>query len=247
MEIDVTFNFIDDTPCFWNNFWKDDYGIGGGGNDPDSASPTLQTYHSLLWSKPLPNGEYMKLCVGNNNYNYLMWKEFRFGSDSILTSFRYARYRSMLEKVANQTRDYKVFIEDFLKHSCTIGGNIIFPKTYSINRYRGLNRLISNRWDLTLECIRRFYLKQESPLCNVLLKNKDFFDLFIDFKGYVDFFFLQDCVSPDYETVIKWIDNDDFKENPLPKSVEDYFLWINKQLEFVKKRNNRIKNYLLLK
>lgn len=247
MEIDVRFNFIDDTPCFWNNFWKDDYGIGGGGNDPDSASPTLQTYHSLLWSKPLPNGECMKLCVGNNNYNYLTWKNFRFGSDSILTSFRYVRYRSMLEKVATQTRDYKVFIEDFLKQSCTIGGNIIFPKMYSINRYRGLNRLISNRWDLTLECIRRFYHQQKSPLYKILLKNKDFFDLFIDFKGYVDFFFLQDCVSPDYETVIKWIDNDDFKENPLPKSEEDYFLWINKQLDFVKKRNKRIENSLLLK
>ncbi len=39
--IDVTFNMFSDTPE---------------GKDPDSYSPTLRSYHKLLWSKPLPNG-----------------------------------------------------------------------------------------------------------------------------------------------------------------------------------------------
>lgn len=30
-----------------------------------------------------------------------------------------------------------------------------------------------------------------------------FFNLFIDFKGYVDFFFLQDLVSNDYKQVLE--------------------------------------------
>ena len=65
IETDVTFNFIDDTPIFWNDFWQDDYGIGIGGNDPDLASRTLQSYRGLLCSKPLLTGEYMRLSNDN--------------------------------------------------------------------------------------------------------------------------------------------------------------------------------------
>lgn len=246
MMIDVNFDFTTDTPGYWENFWKDECGIGGGANDPDASSKTLQSYHSLLWSKQLPNGQYMKLSKGNG-YNYLTWDRFRFGSDSILASFRYVKYRRMLDEVRKAIPNYKIFIENFLRSSYTIGGSIIFPKGDSLNRARGCNPLIKDRWDLTLECIRRYYNNEKSPLYDVLLKNKDFFDLFVDFKGYVDFFFLQDCVTSDYNAVIKWIDNDNFMENPLPKSVDDYILWINKQLEFLKKRNKRIENSLIAK
>ena len=41
LKIDTDFDFRDDTP------------IGG---DPDRYSPTLRSYHKLLWSKPLPSG-----------------------------------------------------------------------------------------------------------------------------------------------------------------------------------------------
>lgn len=53
--------------------------------------------------------------------------------------------------------------------------------------------LISDRWDLTLECIRRYYNGEDSPLYNVFLNDKAFFDLFVDFKGYVDFFPASGC------------------------------------------------------
>ena len=75
---------------------------------------------------------------------------------------------------------------------------MIFPKhPSSMNQNKGTNRKISDRWDLTLECIRRYYNGEESPLYKTINRDKEFYDLFVDFKGYVDFFFLQDCVSED--------------------------------------------------
>ena len=35
-----------------------------GGKDPDYASPTLRSFHQLLWSKLLPNGMMMK-CINH--------------------------------------------------------------------------------------------------------------------------------------------------------------------------------------
>lgn len=238
MNIDITFDFTTDTPKYWDNFWNDNV-LGGGGADPDAVSKTLQIYHQLLWSKPLPNGEHMNLVSGKGS-NYLTWKNFRFGSDSILASFRYVRYREMLEEVSKTIPKYKEFIESFIHKTYTIGGSIIFPKENSINRARGVNPFIKDRWDLTLECIRKYYKNEDSPLYETLVMNKEFFDLFVDFKGYVDFFFLQDCVSEDYKTVIFWIGDGDLSKNPMPKSVDEYLLWIDKQLDFVSKRNKRI-------
>ena len=75
-----------------------------------------------------------------------------------------------------------------------------------------------------------------------LVQDKDFFDLFVDFRGYVDYFFLQDCVSDDYSEVVRWIGNKWFDKNPLHKSVEEYLKWIDLQMEFLQKRNMRIAN-----
>lgn len=238
MKIDVAFDFTSDTPNYWNDFWHDSI-LGGSGGDPDAASKTLQAYHHFLWNKPLPNGEHMNLKKGGH-FDYLTWKNFRFGSDSILASFRYIRYRKMLEEVAKTLPNYHNYIENFIHRTYTIGGSIIFPKENSINRARGVNPFIKDRWDLTLECIRKYYKNEYSPLYETLVKNKDFFDLFIDFKGYVDFFYLQDCVSADYKSVVFWIGDGDLSENPLPKTVDTYLIWIEKQLDFVSKRNKRI-------
>lgn len=236
--IDIHFDFTTDTPYYWEDFWNDPV-LGGFNSDPDCTSKTLQRYHSLLWSKPLPNGQTIDLTIGNGS-KYLTWDQFRFGSDSIVASFRYVRYRSILEQVAQTIPNYQVFIENFLHKAYTIGGAIIFPKDNSFNCARGCNAKIKDRWDLSLECIRRYYNNEKSPLYDNLLKNKEFFDLFLNFKGYVDFFFLQDCVSADYSTVYQWIKNDNFNESPMPKNVEEYLQWIEKQLEFVEKRNMRI-------
>lgn len=241
--IDVHFDFTTDTPYYWDTVWNDHLGYGGTGKDPDAASKTMQLYHSLLWSKPLPNGQKMELVIGSGS-RYLTWNQFRFGSDSIIASFRYKRYRDKIEQVYQTLPNYRVFMEDFIRRSYTIGGSIIFPKTNSFNCARGRNHSIKDRWDLSLECIRRYYNNEDSPLYENLKKNKEFFDLFLDFKGYVDFFFLQDCVTEDYSAVIQWLDHKDFSEPPLPKTVDEYLHWMERQLEFVEKRNKRIETSL---
>jgi len=64
-------------------------------------------------------------------------------------------------------------MDQFFSTCSTIGGYIIFPakqvdKKMTINASRGLNRKIKDRFDLTLECIRLFYSKEDSPLSDTL-------------------------------------------------------------------------------
>ncbi len=108
--IDVNFDFTTDAYGYWDGFWERNEGLGGGGADPDTNSPTLQSYHSRLWSKRLPNGDSMKLQMGIGP-KYLTWKNYRFGSDSIIVGFRYKRYRYMIEQVMRQVEDYKQYYE----------------------------------------------------------------------------------------------------------------------------------------
>ena len=165
--IDTTFDFRLDTPA---------------GNDPDKYSQTLKTYHQLLWSKTLPNGEVMKLEQGKGLY-YLTWKDFDFGSDSIIVELRYKKYQHIIDKVAEIVGDLDLYYEKLLCRSYTIGGMIIFPKhVNSMNQRRGIDDKISDRWDLTLECIRRHYAREESPLTSIIESDNDFYDLFVDFK-----------------------------------------------------------------
>ena len=85
MFIDTSFDFTMDSPNYWDGFWENRGGLGSGGSDPDSSSKTLQLYHKTVWSKELPCGERMELVCGAGPY-YLTWKDFRFGSDSIIVS-----------------------------------------------------------------------------------------------------------------------------------------------------------------
>ena len=67
---------------------------------------------------------------------------------------------------------------------------MIFSKRpMGINLARGMSQYVKDRIDLTLECTRRYYNNEDTPLYNVLLKDKEFFDLFVNFKGFVDYFF----------------------------------------------------------
>ena len=223
--IDILFDVRTDSAC----------------RDPDSASPTLKAYHQALWSKPLPNGQ--SLCLTTEDCSYLRWGDMYFGSDSITASFRYKRNEELLNQVAQTVPSFSDYIENYLHKAYTIGGTIIFPKhTGSINQSRGCDKKICDRWDLTMECIHRYYDGEPSPLDAVLKKDKAFFDLFVDFKGYVDFFFLQDCVDENYNVKL-WLDTPLFEDNPMPKNVEEYCRWIELQLEFVFSRGMRMKSY----
>ncbi|ADE81138.1 hypothetical protein PRMUPPPA20_14290 [Xylanibacter ruminicola] len=243
-DIDVNFDFTSDTKGFWEGFWERNDGLGAGGADPDSRSKTLRLYSQLLWSKPLPNGELMELEDGRSKF-YLKWKDFYFGNDSITASFRYYRNRPLLEEVKKNVPDYHQFVETYLHQLYQIGGEVILPSAVGgINQTRGFRADIRDRWDLTLECIRRFYNGDDSPLSDVLNKNKAFFELFVDFKGYVDFFFFQDLVDKNYASVKLWLDTPLFVKNPIPKTVDEYFNFLNKEIEFVESRNIRIQHYI---
>lgn len=40
------------------------------GGDPDSTSPTLKSYHKILWNKPLPNGNFLNYQIVREGHIY---------------------------------------------------------------------------------------------------------------------------------------------------------------------------------
>ncbi len=236
--IDVTFDFTEDTPNYWDNFKT-----GKSFTDPDIWSPTMRRYQQLLYSKELPNSETLNLQQGDNpEYDYLYWENMRFGSDSIINTYtHHIKLQWLISEVKNTIEDFTTFQEEYLRKSYTIGGEIIFPKRqWSINRCRGINSQIKDRFDLTLECIRRHYMNEDSPLTELLREDSEFFKLFVDFKGYINFFYLNDLVSEDYNRIKYYLPFDDFNRSPYPQSVDEWWLLYNKQMEFLNARNKRI-------
>ena len=212
-----------------------------GGKDPDGYSPTLRTYHQLLWSKPLPNGQFMQLSIDKN---CLRWGDMWFGCDSITASFLHGRF-PLKEYVMKTIPNFDEFKKEYWHKTYTIGGSIIFPlQKWSVNQARGCSVRICDRWDLTLECIRLFYLGIPTPLDKALEKSRNFFNLFVDFKGYIDFFLLQDCVDDNYNVKF-WLDTPLFCTMPMPKAMDKYMAWINSQLDFVERRGKRINDYII--
>ena len=225
--IDVTFDFRTDAT----------------GPDSDSSSPTLRRYHQILWSKALPNGKMFDLDSRSGKgylYHNSELGEFVLTSDSVLPTYnRHKRCAHITCEVAEEELEYFDYI------TYTIGGMMVFPGNkidgrMTINGARGYNSRIADRFDLTVECIRRYYLGQESPLYNDLARYHKFFDLFSDFKGYVDFFLLQDLVAEDCSAVRFFTPTVDFNKSGRPDSVESYMTFKERTIEFVKNRNSRI-------
>jgi len=94
--------------------------------------------------------------------------------------------------------------------------------------------------DLTLECIRRHYIGSTSPLAATLDRHRDFFALFGDFRRCVDFFLLQDLVTPDLSAISFFAPFTDFATPPVPREVETYAEFMRKSIEFVEARKRRI-------
>lgn len=84
---------------------------------------------------------------------------------------------------------------------------------------------------------------EENPLSKGLEVDRSFFDLYVDFKGYVDFFFLNDCVSADYSKVNCWCGDLTFTRNAFPQNMDEYWKFLQHQWDFLEKRNQRIKEY----
>jgi hypothetical protein len=213
------------------------------GLDPDSHSPTLRRYHQFLWSKPLPNGKVFKLDISGPK-PFLVHRselgEFQLTSDSITHSYK---SRPTIKPLVQQLPDHqKSFAES---EAWVVAECIVFPGKRmngksTINGARGMNRKIGDRFDLTLECIRRHYRDQKSPLSDVLERYSTFFALFEDFRGYVDFFLLEDLICDDYQAVNFYLPFDDFRDDPLPHDVESYASYLSGVMRFAKGRAQRI-------
>jgi hypothetical protein len=213
------------------------------GKDPDQHSPTLRRYHQVLWRKALPSGVRFDLNA-NRPGRYLHHQsalgEFTLASDSIIRTFdSHSRAQWIVTQLPEAER------AAYISEAYTIGGMLVFPGNcidgkQTINQARGMHPRITDRFDLTLECIRRHYEGQSSPLDSTLNRYKDFFALFGTFRGYVDFFLLQDAVADDYSVVRYWTPFDDFTTPAIPQSIDAYLTYRSAVFEFLRERNSRI-------
>jgi hypothetical protein len=228
MNIDIAFNVYTDS----------------NGGDPDSTSQTLRSYHKFLWSKQLPNGKTFELD-NKKSGAYLFHKselgEFILGIDAIAHSYKNQSRKQWL------TKQIPSDVNELFDIGSTIGAYTLFPKNkinnmFTINQARGVNSLIDDRFDLTLECIRLFYSGQQSPLYETFNRYKNFFDLFENFKGYIDFFLLNDLIDEN-ENIMFYLPFDNFKTRPTFADVEEYLIYKNRVMNFIKSRNKRINNY----
>lgn len=228
-QIDPSFDFRSDTPP---------------NKDPDAFSETLKLYHKVLWSKELPSGQILKLS-NEVKGSYLYFSngatDLNFTSDCITHTYRNTlKMKSVIEDVPTED------LEEFFNARFSIGGYTLFPGGkrdgfQTINQARGCNLKIVDRFDLTLECIRRQYLGITNPLANTLNGYWDFFELFCDFRGYVEFFLLNDLVNSGFTKVNFYLPFDDeFPSRPFPKTVDEYRIYMEKTQIFIQSRNERM-------
>ncbi len=226
MIVDTDFDVFSDTPS---------------GKDPDKYSPTLRKYHQYLWSKPLPDGTLFTLTdtkAGTYLYHLSAKGEFQLSSDAFSNTFQCVNRMIPITSLIHEDR-----MAEFFRLCSTIGAYILFPgnmidKKRTINMARGCHPKIRDRIDLTLECIRRHYIRQESPLSEVLERYSDFFDLFHSFDGYVEFFLLSDLV--DKGQVRFFLPSENFQRDGYPENVEEYRAVMHSTTDFVNRRNRRI-------
>jgi hypothetical protein len=224
-DIDVTFDVRRDTPE---------------GKDPDTHSKALRRYHKMLWSKPLPSGLRFDLddvTPGCYLHHKSTAGEFFLSSDAVIPTFNYRR------DITNLTSAEELEVFDAITY--TIGGMMVFPefqieRKWTINQARGCTEAIADRFDLTLECIRRHYGNGKSPIGGALARYSEFFRLFRDFQGYVEFFLLQDLVSANGSAVKIATPFSDFNGSPVPSTADQYREYREAAITFVEARNQRI-------
>lgn len=211
--------------------------------DPDGTSKKLCKAHEFLCKL-----QGLKVSISeDNDYELVIdGKNIRLSSDSIMSiywhwsgkSYPYKNMQEIIEKISSELQKkseynkrnipFKEFIKSYLQKANTIGGFVVFPKHYlpTVNTERGRSGKIRDRFDLTLECIRRYYNNEESPLFDILKKDEDFFDLFrkgkSGFENYAKFF----CLNKSYDGKHNWVTEDcsavydlmsENGDEPLPK------------------------------
>ena len=218
-----------------------DFQSEAGGRDPDSYSPTLQRYHQLLWSKPLPSGIGFDLMAGKVGGARVLRHEsdlgvFVLSSDTLANSNK-NKLRLFYDRMGADLN------AAWHRDAGSIGGRLVFPRNkiegmQTVNQERGMNHRIRDRFDLTLEAIRQHYASDQSPLTSVFQRYADFFALFEDFSGYIRFFLLDDLVHEG--NVRFYLPFAGYDNSPLPRTFEEYQEFRAAQLAFVAARNRRI-------
>lgn len=156
---------------------------------------------------------------------------------------------------------YKKFIWDYLQYANTIGGFMLFPRhDCSINQARGMSDRIQDRFDLTLECIRRMYengfFTNTNPLFGISKEDKEFFEMFGSFENYAKFFCLNESWVEKGKVLnllyddenkdksgrnVKTLDEWDFSQEPLPRDSDEWWTFYRNIMDRLKERNDLIK------
>jgi hypothetical protein len=79
----------------------------------------------------------------------------------------------------------------------------------------------------------RYYAGEASPLSNAPQRYSDFFRLFSDFRGYVQFFLLQELVVDECLGVKISQPFDNFRGSPAPRNPDEYraaSYWMRRQV-----------------
>ena len=229
------------------------------GTDPNKYSTILREYHRLIWSNRLLKGK--PFVLENGDLNKLIYNgdgvKIVFTPDSTTNVFKHSgrKYRDTTEQLVVEQyekidSEIANLLKEYYENDYIIGSSIIFPISindksvrWTMNIARGILYKIHDRIDLTLECIKRYYDKNDdNPLISSIRRNKPFFDLFDDFPEYIDFFFLNDYVDDNYN-VIRLCDDDNFT-SPFPKDINQYKEYLSNTIDLMFKRSNRIGDWI---
>jgi len=131
-----------------------DFHADSNGGDPDASSDTLRAYHRALWSKPLPTGPVLSL---EGDPTYLQASvggmTLLLSSDrSVPTWSSWTRMKEVHAQIpSEEMREYDRILDQ-------MGAMMLFPRDTvdgmpTINRAKGTTDAISDRLDLTVECI----------------------------------------------------------------------------------------------
>lgn len=248
--MDTRISFADTTKGYREQYPKKLIDVSSPLVDPDGDPYLISSVRELFNAREIGDGTRFDLD------GQLVHDGIRYSCDSITASYRFHTKFKLLDDLKGDP-DFEKRVRDFIWNTYTIGGETLFPVNFckddprytgrntSINQGRGGHKNVEDRLDITLECIRRFYSDRNDHSYPMeytfhLGPQVEFFDIFGDFDTFVSFFFLDDLVEDGkVRLFIPW----DGK-HPFPKSVDEYYIFLDEQEEFVRSRNERIENYL---
>jgi hypothetical protein len=108
------------------------------------------------------------------------------------------------------------------------------------NGARGFHPRIKDRLDLTVECIRRHYRDEPSPLSDTLARYTNVFGLFRRFRRLRELFPPSGSGGRVHFQGQVFHPVEDFTVSPLPGTLEAYLGYRKRAVAFIESRNRRI-------